>query len=407
MMRAAHANSRSTAELIAGRFRGRPAAKFVAVIAAGVLIRLLMLLVVSPSMGGDGAYYLHAAHSGPDFYRPPLYALFLVPFANSPGLAFAAQSALTIVAACLCLRLTGALWAALLIALCPFLVVYEYMILSEALLIALLLIVWLLLDRGHALWAGLCVGLAMLTNDVFVLLPLFAVPFGILLGRGRQFAVMAAAAYLVAAPWAASNLATHGRFALSQGRMGFNLWVGTWERDGRWMDRGVRIETMPATAFRSDQEKFALATAMANNDDAEFKRIAIDRVASDPAGTAVTWATRYWRMWLGTRTDQAQLRLAPGTLPWAAFKAGMWGLNLIFLAAGLIGLAVSRRWIYAIPLLYIAAIYVPFHNTEPRYSLPALAILLIPLGLALPSMFRGFHLRRTSIPSGRQPPAPN
>jgi len=52
MMHAAHANSRSTAELIADRCRGRPAAKFAAVVAAGVLIRLLMLLVVSPSMGG-------------------------------------------------------------------------------------------------------------------------------------------------------------------------------------------------------------------------------------------------------------------------------------------------------------------------------------------------------------------
>lgn len=344
--------------------------------------RILLFAIIEPSAGGDGAYYLHAAQYGPDLYRAPLYGLFLAPFLHVGGLAYLAQSAVIIGVAILCLRLTGSFLAAALIACCPFLVVYEWRILSETLLIALLLSGWLLLGHEKPVGAGLCVGLAILTNDVFLLLPLFALPFGMWLGKGRQFVAMAVAAYVLVAPWAGYNLAANDRFAVSQGRMGFNLWVGTWERNGDWVANGIRPESLPEYAFRSPAEK---AELLHRTDDAAFKRVAIDRIRADPSGTVATWASRYWRLWIGTRTDHAQLRLETGSAGWKAFKSAAWGLNLLLLAAGIFSL--RRRPIFAIPVLYVALIYVPFHNVETRYSLPALALMLVPLGLELERRF--------------------
>ena len=59
----------------------------------------------------------------------------------------------------------------------------------------------------------------------------------------------------------------------------------------------------------------------------------------------------------------------------------MWLLNLAVLVLGLLGaaLAVYRRdriAVLAIPVAYLGLIYIPFHNTELRYSLPAIPFLL-------------------------------
>lgn len=370
-----------------------------------------MLLLIEPTMAGDGGYYLHAAQYGPDLFRPPLYGLFLAPFLHLGGLIYVAQSALTIGAAILCLCLTRSLWAAAAIACCPFLIVYEYSVLSETLLIGLLLSGWLLLDHGKPILAGMCLGLAILTNDVFLLLPLFSLPFGVALGKGRSFVTMALAAYLIVAPWAGYNLAAHDRLAVSEGRMGFNLWVGAWERDPHWVDNGISAASLPDYAFRSQSEKTVLLEALAKKDDATFKRVALDRIKADPVGTAATWAKRYWRLWLGTRTDQVQLKLVVGSPSWTAFKSAMWGLNVLLLVAGVAGLVVSRRWIFAIPVLYVVCVYVPFHNTETRYSLPAMALLLALIGrtkrdnrtdaLGLPIVHLGFQDAARSHALGR------
>ena len=176
------------------------------------------------------------------------------------GIAFETQIGVGIATAFACFFLTRSTLAAALIAACPFLIVYELSILSETLLIFLLFTGWLLLNRGRPIISGFLVGLAILTNDVFLALPLFALPFGWKLGRFKPFAIMAGVAYLTVSIWAGHNLATVGRFIVSDGRMGYNLWVGTWERNGDWLLKGV--QSPPDFAFRSPQEKAELMSAI-------------------------------------------------------------------------------------------------------------------------------------------------
>lgn len=350
-------------------------AGFLWVIAIGALIRLALLPIIAPSSAGDGQWYLAAAEAFrhgalPDLYRPPLYPLFLSVLPDWRA-AFVIQSVMTIGTAWLCYRVIGSLLAAVLIASCPFLVAYDYGILAETLLICLLVSGWLALYSGRAVVAGILLGLAIMTRDTVVLLPIFAIPFGLWLGRGKVFLVAAGVAYLVVAPWVISQ------GALSSGRAGYALWIGTWERNADWMLPGLNQAAYPSYAFTREGQEAELREAFRSGNDEAFKRAAIARIEANPLETASVWAQRYPRLWLGTRTDQADLRLDAGSRSWTLFKSAMGGLNLLVLIAGVGGLVVTRQPLFAIPILYTALVYVPFHNTETRYSLPAIPFLLI------------------------------
>ncbi len=354
------------------------------VIAAALAARLMMLLIVVPSAGGDGLYYLaagaHFAQTGhiDDMVRPPLYPLFIALMAQSTTAIFIAQSLLTTAFALITLRLTGSLTKAMLIAACPFFVAFDYSVLAECLLIFLLGTGWLLLDAKRPLLAGLCIGCAILTRDTVLLLPLFALPIGWFMGRGRQFGLMAAAAYAVVLPWCLHNKVEFGHFAVSEGRMGYNLWVGTWERDGTWSLAGYdpKSANYPANAFRSPAERADVQRSWDTHDDSIVKRVAMARMREEPGQTLMTWALRYPRLWLGTRMDLLPLRAERGSLLYAALKSMFWGLNFIMLALGLAAMVARRNWVLAIPVAYTALMYVPFHNIETRFTLPVVPFLL-------------------------------
>jgi hypothetical protein len=264
-----------------------------------------------------------------------------------------------------------AFWTAILIGTSPFLIASELKIYSEALYIPLVWIGWLFLYKGRPITAGLLLGLAILTRDTLVLLPAFLAILSLFKREWlRPALTMLAAAYLVALPW---QLASH------DSRMGYNLWVGTWERNNTWMINGIAdFSGYPDYAFRSAEEKRSLATAFARGDDKPFKQAALERLTGNPGGILKVWLSRYWRLWIGTRMDQVELRAERGSPLWVALKAGFFGLNLLVLAFGFFGLWRARRTpfiLLAVPVAYAAFIYVPFHNTETRYSLFALPFL--------------------------------
>lgn len=354
------------------------------VIGAALIARLVMLLIIAPSAGGDGLYYLatgaHFAQTGQigDMVRPPLYPMFIALFAQSTTAIFIAQSLLTTAFALITLRLTGSLTKALLIAVCPFFVAFDYSVLAECLLIFLFGTGWLLMDSKRPLLAGLCLGCAILTRDTVLLLPLFALPIGWYMGRGRQFVVMAVAAYAVVLPWCLHNKVEFGHFAVSEGRMGYNLWVGTWEHDGTWSLSGYdpKHAAYPANAFRSPAEKARVQQGWDAHDDSIFKQVAMERMRDAPVQTLVTWAIRYPRLWLGTRMDLIPMRATRGSLLFTALKSLFWGLNLIMLGLGIAAMVARRNWYLAIPVAYTALMYVPFHNIETRFTLPVLPFLL-------------------------------
>ncbi|MEO7248234.1 MAG: hypothetical protein ABIW31_07230 [Novosphingobium sp.] len=354
------------------------------VILVALAARLLMLLIIAPSVGGDGVYYLatgaHFAQTGhiDDMVRPPLYPVFIAMMAQSTTAIFLAQSLLTTALALITLRLTGSMAKAMLIAACPFFVAFDYSVLAECLLIFLLGTGWLLLDARRPLLAGLCLGLAILTRDTVLLLPLFALPIGWFMGRGRQFVTMAIAAYAVVFPWCLHNKVEFGHFAVSEGRMGYNLWVGTWEHDGTWSLSGYDPShaAYPANAFRSPAEKQRVQQGWDAHDDGIFKQVAIARMREEPVQTLANWTIRYPRLWLGTRMDLIPLRAERGSLLFTALKSLFWGLNLIILALGLVAMVARRNWYLAIPVAYTALMYVPFHNIETRFTLPVVPFLL-------------------------------
>jgi 4-amino-4-deoxy-L-arabinose transferase-like glycosyltransferase len=360
------------------------------VILSALVARALMLLLVDPLADlhtGDAAYFLAVAHSiasgaghslngVPTAFQAPGYAFFLA-FVPAP---LVVQSLLTVAVGVLVARRFN-LVAALLFVTCPFLIVYEWRLLGEAPAIDLLVAAFVLVAFPKRKWepiaAGFLLGLAILTRDTLLLLPLFLlIPAYFYRQASRRVLLVAAVAWLTILPWQ-----IHNGGPISEGRIGFNLWVGTWERDPHWVDDGIEQARWPVNAFRNDAEWRRLKLAFEQKQDAVFRNVAIDRIVTEPFSIAASWAIRYHYLWLGTRTEQIQLRAHRDTLLWKAEKAGFYLLNLATLIAGVIGMVIAvrrdRRWCFAAtPILYIALLYVPFHNSEPRYSLPAIPFLL-------------------------------
>jgi hypothetical protein len=322
---------------------------------------LLLLLVVDPSInpyGGDSAYYAAGNFDG---FRPPLYILFLK--ATLPAgiwLPLALQCALTIGTGLATYWLRGNFIAGLLIAACPFFALFDFRLLAESLYIDLLWLGWLLLSRDQGIGAGVLVGLAILTRDTLLLLPLFALPFL----RSRPALVMVATAYLIALPWFLS--------VNSGARMGLNLWAGTWERNGEWYLAGLDRPDFPSYAFASPQEKKAVTANWI--DDAALQKAAFKRIRERPFSTAKAWIVRYPNLWLSTRADFLTFRAARFSSLWYVEKSFFYALNLGFLLFGLWGL-LKPDWMYVPPIAYAALVYVPFH-AEPRYTLFAYPFLI-------------------------------
>jgi hypothetical protein len=346
----------------------------IAIIAAGVAVRLLLLPIVDPSaqmFSGDSVYYSAGIVDG---YRPPLYVLFLratLPFGAWFPLFI--QCGMTIASGLAAYLFLRSFWAGLIIAACPFFALFDFRLLSESLYVNLLWWGWIALYRERSIGAGLLVGLSILTRDTLLLLPLFA----FVMLRTRRSAIMAAVAYLTILPWIAYN------GSISQGRMGLNLWIGTWERNGDWYLDGLSNPDFPPYAFTSPAEERAVKAAW-GHDDATLKHLAIRRIIEHPGATAKAWAIRYPRLWLGTRADQIAFRLERWSLAWIVAKSTFFGLNLLLLGLGVFGLW-KRRGPFAIPVFYIALIYVPFHNCETRYSLPALPFLCFFTAIIVPA----------------------
>jgi hypothetical protein len=344
------------------------------IVASAALVRLFCLALFDPSASretGDSASFLAGSAE-----QAPGYSAFLA-IAPFP---LAIQSIATVLVALLAharLPRSGIL-AALLFAASPFLTVFEYRILSDSLGWQLVFAAFLLIMFPRSKWevllAGVMLGCAALIRDTYQWLPLFAIPFA--LANWKRMGAAALVAYLVILPWQVSQ----GRIAISQGRMGMNLWIGTWERNSNWLANGLERAEYPPEAFaNSEQRRWLLEQPLFTpSSDHRFRRAAIDRITSEPLATAATWTFRYPRLWLGTRSDQIAWRIAPGSL-WYAAKASLWALNLMILLLGAAGMLLCWRLhpLFIAPILYVAIIYIPFHNTEPRYSLGALPFLMI------------------------------
>lgn len=344
------------------------------IVAAALVVRLLCLALFDPAASletGDSLSFLAGSA-----IQAPGYPAFLA-VAPFP---LAIQTVATILVALLAYyRLPRAgLLAALLVATSPFFIVFEWRILSDSLSWQLIFAAFLLIAFPRSKWevplAGIMLGSAALVRDTYQWLPLFALLFAA--GMRKRMAAAAAIAYLLILPWQVSQ----DRVSISEGRMGYNLWVGTWERSSEWMAKGLDSADYPQNAFTSAGQRRHLLELplLTAESDRRFTTAAIDRIAADPVGTLSTWTVRYPRLWIGTRSDQIAWRIHSGPL-WFGAKAGLWLLNVLLLTVGAAGMLLcGRRYpLLLAPIFYVALVYVPFHNSETRYSLGALPFLMI------------------------------
>ena len=353
------------------------AAATVTIAASWLVVRLAMTVVVDPVISGDQTAYVAAAR---EFVatdgavlarRSPGYVLFLASTLwLGPHATYAAQSLITLAAAILTQRRLG-FWQGLAHAACPFFVIWEWALLTETLCLNALWSGWLLLfsKRPWTSFAGaLLVGIAILSRPLLMLLPLFVAPLVVLrLSKRGAFASMAVM-YLPVA------------LALSQASgpsyFGVNLWIGTWERDPHWLE-GPHTSWPEEAQLTASERNLPLLTAAQN--DAPYIEAAKVRYETRPLSSLGSWFARYPYLWIGTRT--ASVSLEPHAPGWLAYKGSMWILNMSVLLLGCAGafLALRRRdreRSLLLPIAYVAIIYVPFHNTETRYSVIALPFLL-------------------------------
>ena len=387
----------------------RPRYMLAAILVVGILVRLALLLLFDPStQGGDSDYYLavassildHGVHGqggDPGFFRVPLYPAFLAVLGAIFGLAWqpiiVAQCSITVSAAAiayLSLRASGdryGPWWALLIAASPFGALMDFRITAESVTSNLLLILLTFcyvrrsaVTSKRAVAIGIALGALALTRETYLLLPLVLLPTLWLVFRCpiRSLAIVLAAFLITITPWVVRNAALeNGGPFLSKGTLGVNLWIGTWERDGAWTIGG-----MPRYAFASKGERREFARHSKPVDDDYFSSLAIERIKAEPAHVAATWIRRIPAMWIGTRTELNKSRLARGSLGWAIMKSLFWAANALLLIAAMIGMAITifrkREYLlFAAPVGYVVAIYLPFHSAETRYSVAAVPFLIL------------------------------
>jgi len=330
------------------------------IIAVGVIARLLMMWVVDPALNplsGDSLYYVSGIFDG---FRPPLYILFLkVASPTTLWVPLAIQCAFSIGVAVVTYIELRKVWPALLIAACPFLIVFDFRLLAESIYVNLLWLGWLALRRGNGVYAGLLIGLAILARDTLLMLPLFTLLFT----RSRAALKMMAVAYLIALPWFL--------IAATPGRMALNLWIGTWERDGEWMAAGFADPKLPSYAFTSPVERQAVGPKLEH----VTMHTVMNHVRAQPASVAKAWAVRYPTLWLSTRADLIDLRAVRQSLLWTAEKMALYLLNVVMLALGVCGLLYVER-IFLPPVAYAALAHIPFH-AEARFTLFAVPFLIV------------------------------
>ncbi len=350
----------------------------------------------------------------PSAYRPPGYTAFIALVACVSRATIAVQLLQIVLSVCYGILLFlvarriargteyAVLWVGMLN---PFDAVYSGAGLSECvttggfILIAAALA--FLEGRRRLIVAGALLGVLCLFRDIYLAL----LPFGgalFLLAGGRQqwrarvgqVAAVVIAAALVIAPWTARNFMHFGRvIPISAGRLGYALWMGTWAVDGSFTSSDATGRSYPEKAFMSDVDRDVVLSAGTDIATSEplFKRLFVERMKAEPHRVLGRWAMRWPRLWLGTRFDIFELNRAAlphGSLPWKITKAGMFGLNALFLAGAAVGAVLAWRARLAVrwavlPVAFTSLIYLPLNSFENRYSQPMFPFLTLLIGVAV------------------------
>jgi len=287
----------------------------VAILADLAVLALFQAMPPSLSSGDTPLFIAQSHNPWAHGFEPPGYPLFLsLVLPLGATWTVIAQALISLGAALFTFRRTRMQWLSLAMVACPFLILFDYQLLTETLTCQLVWVGLVLLTWPKRVWdpfiAGLLIGAAALTRDTLYFLPIMLVAATVRTRYFKSALVAAACAFLTILPWQVA----HDTSKISDGRGGFALWIGTWERNADWQLPGIPNAAWPANAFRSPAEEQQVKQAIARRDEAPLAAIAIDRIRSDSVAVAKTWALRYPRLWIGSRADSLPLRFERGSV---------------------------------------------------------------------------------------------
>lgn len=362
----------------------------------------------------------------PSAFRPPLYPSFvaLTQAVTGPGLVGVqlAQLALSVAAALLLavavqrsVRGPSSRLAAWALVLNPFDGSFVAAMLSETLstfmVSATVASLALLRSSRRFLVAGLFSGLAALTRDLFIVLPVAIAAVLVMRGllarrqlhwRGPLLVVVAST--LVIMPWTVRNIVQFDKLIpVAAGGIEYGLWIGSWERTPDWVTGG--IINYPDEAFPTPEHRARLDAMNGElyNDAARalLKEMTVANWKKDPAAALLRCFRRAPQTWLGTRSELFFYRFAAlrerGSPTWKLTKATQWGLNAVIIGLGLmffvagqrLGRRANRlRWACLAPVFVTIASYLPMHSVESRYSQPVLQLFVLGAGLVTAAMLK-------------------
>jgi len=402
----------------------------------GFAVRIGMLWFVDYKFDvGDASGYLSTAHNLinhhtlsvelsdnplPSTYRPPFYPFFVALitsiFGHSPFSIQISQMVISLIAGLLITSVAAKIvpkaapWVFLLAMISPFEAVYTGALLSETVTAFLLVAAFFAITvvNGLKRWAigGILLGLCVLTRDIYWPLILLVSMSWLLMGAGRMLyrvrdvVVLVISMLLVILPWTVRNHHVTDRWIfVSEGRLGYSLWMGTWAIDGKFTknETGGNKRVYPPEAFRSAAEEELIYAADAKgikDSDPVYRSLAIKRIIEEPGNVLMTYLIRAPLLWLGTRFDIFQLNstIFPyNSSSWFAVKTILWGINSLLLLAAILGACVAwhRRYnvvIISLPILYTALIYFPLNGFENRYSQPVYPFVLFFAGIFISFM---------------------
>jgi len=385
-------------------------------------IFIISILIKYDTGVGDSANYLNNAlnilnyntysedSSNPTLFRPPLYSFFLALcitlFGNKIFIFQIIQniifftSILLLIKVVLKLNLNFSKLLFIFAIFSPFETIYSGAILSENLtsFFIILTVYFLICFNGYKqyIFSGITLGLLCLTKDIFILLPFVIVFFLFLLNGLKAKKIFINSILLIffflitILPWVVRNNFISEKFILiSDGRLGYSLWIGTWAENGKWtIKNSNNIQNFPEKAFRDEAEKIYLTESLKkgiDKIDEDFKKIALERIKNDPAGVLKAYFVRFPNLWLGTRTDiflfNDDLLVKKGKL-WSVVKIFFYLLNLTLVISGFLGIFIllkenfKKYYLMTIPVIYTSAVYIPLNSFENRYSQPVLLLML-------------------------------